>query len=459
HRRTLRLRGEIAPGSSLKPGSEAYLVYDYPPPFPVHPGAAPGARGTRQVRILERHDDGVTVQETRTGEVPEYGRLPVALTPGPPPRPGAQKPAIESWGSALAAALEQGRLPADPVVDLMRRMPPRLVDGLALTDPASDAALAAADGVEDHRAIGATVASLRRLDRSALAVQGPPGTGKTYLAARVIRTLVERDGWRIGVVAQSHKVVENVLEGVVRAGLDRSLVGKVPQGGALDPDAPRPGYTVLGKDQHARFLSDRRDAGRGAVIGGTSWDFANDARIARGSLDLLVIDEAGQFSLAPTIAASVSARRLLLLGDPQQLPQVSQGSHPEPVDSSALGWLLGEHDTLPSELGYFLAETRRMRPELTGVVSELAYEGRLHAHTIAAQREVIGAGPPGLVWHPVEHIGNSTSSPEEAEEVVRIARAALNGVLRGQPGEPGESGEPRDADRPLTQRDLIVVAA
>ena len=40
-------------------------------------------------------------------------------------------------------------------------------------------------------------------------------------------------------------------------------------------------------------------------------------------------------------AASVAAQRLLLLGDPQQLPQVSQGTHPEPVDESALGWLIG----------------------------------------------------------------------------------------------------------------------
>ena len=117
----------------------------------------------------------------------------------------------------------------------------------------------------------------------------------------------------------------------------------------------------------------------------------------RGSLDLLVIDEAGQFSLAPTIAASVSAQRLLLLGDPQQLPQVSQGSHPEPVDASALGWLLGEHETIGAGRGYFLAETRRMRPELADVVSELAYEGRLHAHPSAALREITGATRAGPV--------------------------------------------------------------
>ncbi len=447
HRRSLRLRGEIAPGSSLKAGGEAYLLYEYPPPFEQRT-AQPGARGTRMVKILERHDDGVTVQETRGGDMLAWSELPLALTPGPPPRAGAQKTAIEEWGRDLAVAFDTGQPHADPVFDLMRRVPPRLQGGEPLVDPSSEEALAAGGG-EDARVIGAVIASLRLLDRSALAVQGPPGTGKTYLAARVIRALVERHGWHIGVVAQSHKVVENVLEGVVAAGLDPVQVGKVPQGGRLDPDVEPPGYTVLRPNGHREFVDGLRAAGRGSVVGGTAWDFGNETRFERRGLDLLVIDEAGQFSLAPTIAASVSAQRLLLLGDPQQLPQVSQGSHPEPVDTSALGWLLGEHETLPEDAGYFLAETRRMRPELAEVVSELPYEGRLHAHSTAALREVEGAGPAGFVWHPVQHWGNSTSSVEEAEQVVRIVRDSLRGSLR----EPGES------PRRLAQGDVIVVAA
>ena len=52
------------------------------------------------------------------------------------------------------------------------------------------------------------------------------------------------------------------------------------------------------------------------------------ATVPAGSLDLLVIDEAGQFSLANTLAVAQASSRLLLLGDPQQLPQVSQGSAP-----------------------------------------------------------------------------------------------------------------------------------
>ena len=103
-------------------------------------------------------------------------------------------------------------------------------------------------------------------------------------------------------------------------------------------------WTGIKDSGYAKFLEDNST---GCVVGGTTWDFVNTKRIDRDSLDLLVIDEAGQFSLAHTLAVSVAAQRLLLLGDPQQLPQVSQGIHPEPVNDSALGWLIGEHATLP----------------------------------------------------------------------------------------------------------------
>ncbi|WP_449277901.1 TM0106 family RecB-like putative nuclease [Leucobacter sp. GX24907] len=439
-RRHLLLRGELAPGSSLRPGGDVFVLYDHPAPFPQH-GGAPGSRGVRRARLLERLDDGVLVQEL-LGDADEYAVLPVALVPGPPPPPGAQKGAIEEWGARLLTALEAGSFPSDPVVDLIRRRPPRLVG------PES------AELQQGHDVIDAVAASLLRLDRSYLAVQGPPGTGKTYLAAHVIKRLVEQHGWRIGVVAQSHRVVENVLAGVVEAGVSSALVGKVPQGGTLPEGEPAPPYAVLPKNGHSRFLDEHRQAGRGCVIGGTAWDFSNVTRVEREALDLLVVDEAGQFSLAPTIAASVSAQRLLLLGDPQQLPQVSQGNHPEPVDTSALGWLLGDLETMPPELGYFLSETRRMRTELADVVSELSYEGRLQAHESAGARVVSDAGPAGLVWHPVDHTGNSTHSIEEAAEVVRIAQRVLAGSLL----EHSKHSE-HSTHRRLTPDDLIVVAA
>jgi uncharacterized protein len=187
----------------------------------------------------------------------------------------------------------------------------------------------------------------------------------------------------------------------------------------------------------------------GYVVGGTVWDFTNAARLPAGGLDLLVVDEAGQFCLANTFAVSGAARNLLLLGDPQQLPQVSQGHHPEPVDASALGWLTDGHDTLPAELGYFLATTWRMHPALCAPVSALSYDGRLTAVDRAAARAIEGVEP-GVRCVLVDHVANSVSSVEEADEVV----AQVQGVVGRRWTDPAAG-----VDRPLVASDVLVVAA
>lgn len=428
-RRWVRLTGKWAPGSSIKPGDSAgpYVLYEHPGPFEASIGD-PGSRPSRTVRVLEVDDRGALIEEGLQAGVEPFDILPIALTPAAPPPPGQQKPAIEEWAQAIVDA--QPDWPRDPVVDILRRTPPRTRSG-ALTP------------VTGER-IDAVIASILDLDASYLAVQGPPGTGKTYLGAHVITALVRDHGWKIGVVAQSHAVVENLLSAVVKAGLPAGLVGKVQKSGA---DADGIPFTALPSNGHLDFAAENDDTG--FVLGGTAWDFSNKARFPRRSLDLLVIDEAGQYSLAFTIAASVAARNLLLLGDPQQLPQVSQGLHPEPIDTSALGWVSDGHDVLPAELGYFLAESRRMHPAVTEPVSRLSYEGELHAHEVTSTRHLDGIEP-GLHVEPVEHAGNAISSAEEAARVVDLVRSVIGRAWT----DPTESRE----NDPLGQDDIIVVS-
>jgi uncharacterized protein len=285
--------------------------------------------------------------------------------------------------------------------------------------------------------------AVRRLDSSYLAVQGPPGTGKTFVGAHVVRRLVEQGRWRIGVVAQSHAVVENFLDCIVEAGLDAALVGKK----ARDKD-PAPNWTVIDDKDYAGFLADHAESG--CVVGGTTWDFTNESRVDRGGLDLLVIDEAGQFALAWTLAVSVAARRLLLLGDPQQLPQVIQGSHPEPVDQSALGWLIEGHATLPADRGYFLEHSWRMHPNICAKVSALAYDGQLRSRERVTRSRSLEGVEPGVQVVAIDHRDNSVESEEEAAEVVRQIAALIG----------RRWSDPRDetSPRPLAQRDIRVVA-
>jgi len=431
-RRELLLRGRIAPGSRFSAGAELYLLYDWPAPFPSF-SRRPGSRAWAKATVLEATPDGVRIEERST--VDETWRdLPFALVPGNPPPAGRQKAAIAEWARPIVD--RQPAWPKDAAVDLLRRIPPRTRSGALAPLP-------------DHEYVGAVVRSLGDLDDSYLAVQGPPGTGKTYVAAHVIARLVGHHGWKVGVVAQSHAVVEHLLDAVVGAGLDPRRIAKAPKERG---DEVVRGWTAIEKDGMSAFIAANRDAG--FVVGGTAWDFANADRVGRRALDVLVVDEAGQFSLASTIAASVAARRLLLLGDPQQLPQVSQGTHPEPVDMSALGWIADGHDVLPAEFGYFLAESRRMHPALASSVSTLSYEGELASHPSAALRGIEGVEP-GLTPVPIEHEGNTTESVEEAAEVVRIVGSllgrAFTGVAHGD-------GDPVPATaRPLEQADIIVV--
>ena len=96
-------------------------------------------------------------------------------------------------------------------------------------------------------------------------------------------------------------------------------------------------------------------------------------------VDTLFVDEAGQVSLADALALGTCARNVVLLGDPQQLAQVSQGIHPEGAAASVLEHLLGGEDTVPPDRGLFLSRTWRMHPDVCRFISETSYEGRLHS--------------------------------------------------------------------------------
>jgi len=423
-RRRIRLRGHWAPGSTAS--GKVMLLYDEPLPYVSN--YRPGRRVAREATILAELDDGeVYIEELRPADSDPWSILPAHLAPSSPPPADNIAARIQEWGARVVAAAPGW--PEDAMSALLRRLPPRVP-------------LEPMRGADDG--VRAVVTSLTRMPRGTLAVQGPPGTGKTYLAAHVIATLVRDHHWRIGVVAQSHRVVEHVLTAIVRAGLDRDLVAKAPPGQA-GAYATEP-FTEIPKTGYANYLAARTLTG--CVIGGTAWDFTNRGRVGEDQLDLLVVEEAGQFSLANTIGVATSAQRVLLLGDPQQLPQVSQGTHPSPVDASALGHLIGQHHVMPAEYGYFLAESRRMAPDVTAPVSRLAYDGRLRSHTANEARHLDGLSP-GIHPTPVEHRGRSTDSPEEADVVATIIREHL-----GRTWNEGAEASPRD----LEQHDFIVVS-
>lgn len=420
--RRLRLRGDLARGDL---NTNVFALYEPPAP----PGMAddPDRRACGRAVVVEVDDPAlpteIVIVERIGNDGNTFDQLPFALTPGPPVPTTTLRQSIEATAATVAAGLPA--LPRTALADILTRHHPRTRSNGGLPR--------GADIVAD------ITAAVLDLDSSYLAVHGPPGTGKTHTAARVINGLVIEHDWRIGVVAQSHAAVENLLDCVIDAGLDAARVAKKRHDHATGANR----WQEIDGNRYAAFIAE----GAGCVIGGTAWDFANGNRVPTGSLDLLVIDEAGQFCLANTIAVAPAAANLLLLGDPQQLPQVSQGTHPEPVDISALEWLVDGQRTLPDERGYFLDVSYRMHPQVCAAVSALSYEGRLHSHAETTCARRLEGYQPGVHVLSVRHQGNSIESPQEADAIVAEIRRLL-----------GRQWTDEHGARQLTASDVLVLA-
>jgi uncharacterized protein len=281
------------------------------------------------------------------------------------------------------------------------------------------------------------------LEHEVLPIQGPPGSGKTFTGARVILDLV-RAGKRIGVTAVSHKVIDNLLLAIKAAAEEEATTVRLIHKDKGEPpvgieyfDESGPAYGALGA---------------GTVVGGTVWLWADDR--AANCLDYLFIDEAGQMSLANALAASRSARNLVLLGDPQQLEQPQRGAHPEGADVAALVHLVGrDRKTLTDDRGLFLDATWRLHPKICDFTSELYYENRLKPVPRLEYQEIGGVTPfvgAGLFLVNVPHEGNQAVAREEVGAVARVVESLIKR---------GITWTDRDGTtRPVVPSDLLVVA-
>src|SRR6516164_297596 len=272
----------------------------------------------------------------------------------------------------------------------------------------------------DETTLAATMRIAPHLDGGVFPVQGPPGAGKTYTGARMICVLAQ-SGKKIGITANSHKVIRNILDEVIEAadelGASIKCIQKVSE---IENNLPRLQFTTDNAIALAAIGTSCQ------VAAGTAWLWA--CPDAFQSVDVLFIDEAAQMSLANVLAVSQAAKTIVLLGDPRQLEQPMQGSHPEGTDVSALNHILNVHATIPADRGLFLEETWRLHPEICAFTSELFYESRLRSRsglelqTIKSSGRINGSG---LRFVPVIHEGNQSSCPEEADTVRELIAEIL----------------------------------
>lgn len=326
--------------------------------------------------------------------------------------------------------------------DILNLRPPRFIDQFRLQD-VSENLLVTPSEIAD---------AIHHLDNSYLVIQGPPGTGKTYSSANAILELVKR-GHRIGITANTHAAAHQLLSEISRFASDHGFTEQLPIRIAVKPkegETP-PEFNHIGVE--LKVVKDAKKIAASLsefnIIVGTSYLFSNAAM--RKSVDTLIIDEAGQLSLADSLTVSLAARNTVLVGDPQQLKQPTRASHPGTSGLSGLEHINQGHDVVPPEYGILLRITRRMHPEIARFISEQVYEGKLEADPPCANQHISEGGlvsGSGLFWFPVEHEGCSVRSVREVNTVVKIYESVLGQQFTDKHGK----------TRAIEPRDIFVIA-
>jgi predicted RecB family nuclease len=362
------------------------------------------------ITALDRRRRLVTLAGTRnTGPLPDR----VDLLPAKPLDNGVLRAAV----ARNAAALADGDASLGAIRDFLDRRPPRL------SGRRPGEAIAGADDV-----VEAAVAAVGALDRSYLPIQGPPGTGKTYVSAKAIVALV-RSGRRVAVSSNAHKAIDNLLIAVAaeaRAGGRAIAIAKKVSDASEAPDDPMIAVTK-DNDDPLLFAAE--------VVGGTAFLFARPEMA--GQFDHLVVDEAGQVSIANLLAIAGTAENIVLVGDQMQLPQPVQGMHPGGSGLSALDYLMEGRRTIAPDLGLFLPVSRRMHPAVCRLVGDLVYDGRLTNDAGAGRHRIDGAPglPPfGVLFEEIEHTGNAQTCEEEADRIVALHTALLGATFTDRNG-------------------------
>lgn len=336
--------------------------------------------------------------------------------------------------NSLMAVIEEmiantGRVPA--IQHLLTRALPMFSDG-----PRLEGIVREGDDLPN-----ATSRAISAMDKTTLGIQGPPGTGKTYVSGLSIADLV-RSGKRVAVASNSHKAIGNLLKALAERAEDQALACSIVQKVADAGDADDHPAIIAVTDNNAPEIAAAH------VVGSTAWHFA---RYDAPAFDYLFVDEAGQVSLANILAMGRCAHNIVLVGDPMQLPQPLQGSHPGESGLSCLEYLINGHRVIPPERGIFLPESRRMHPGICRFISQAVYEGRLESDEAAAAQTLVsrkGTSLLGARLEPIQHTGRSQVSPEEIAAIRGQIEAMMGSVYRDRKGK----------QRVVTHDDILVVA-
>ena len=419
----------VEPAGPIGPNDRAYA---FPPQdHKVGEGKATDLDGDfRYVTVVDvdERERRIVVRFPKADTGPD----PDALAADAQYKPGTKQDALDALGDSVLNG-DGGFACARAIAE--RALPdPLLMRGAAHVEQPTDDA-------NQEAWLEEVMARVRGLDGAPYAIQGPPGTGKTWLAAQLATRLIE-EGATVALTALSHEAIVNALREIEDVGDRRGVRFSGER-------------YVSTKEQTAglRWIKERYPAAKAddalardvRLLAGTAWMCTRPA--LHGQIDYLIIDEAGQFGLADAIAAATcAAKGVILVGDPQQLPQISQARHELNGGQSVFEYLLDGEPLVPAERGLLLTRTRRMHPDVCGFISEHIYQGRLEPIAACARQDTtLGTG---IRIVPVEHTGCYSKSDAEAERV----REILSGVV-------GARWTDKDGrEREIGPHDVMVVA-
>ncbi len=283
------------------------------------------------------------------------------------------------------------------------------------------------------------VRAMADLEDSYLFIQGPPGAGKTYTGSRVIVEMLRR-GKRMAIASNSHKAIHNLLTAIEKVAEEENFVFQgAKKVNAADPDTFFHGQMIR------NIKNSDEVSPQDQLVAGTAWLFSRPE--CDQAFDFLVVDEAGQVTLANLLAMGTCARNLVLLGDPMQLGQPTQGVHPGHSGESGLEYLLQDRATVAPDRGVFLPTSWRMAPALCQFISDAVYDGRLEPEGANhLQKLVLSEGADsslieaGLRFLPTAHQGNSQRSKEEGDRIKGLYQSLLQQEFQDRHGVPRRVG-------------------
>lgn len=201
---------------------------------------------------------------------------------------------------------------------------------------------------EDESQFNALYSALK--EKNWFMIQGPPGTGKTTVIRELIwQTLSFNPNAKILIVSQANVAVDNVLRGVLNAGISSEIVIRCGRKEKIAEDILGVSYEQKYDDYQAALEKQRKEGNiisecwyemlerssqrnsdigelfirSHQIIGATCVGLAQkNIGLENTSFDLVIIDEAGKALASEIVIPLIKAKKVVMIGDHMQLPPV-----------------------------------------------------------------------------------------------------------------------------------------